>query len=93
MGYRIDEHTKQGYPESDEYHKRRRAFEDYLLETGLDWVEVCYGTDDGFARIVADAWDTENPIICPGCQGTRLQPGRSEKECDRCEGTGFITED
>lgn len=31
----------------------------------------------------------KSPKVCPDCQGTGIQAGRREKECDRCEGSGY----
>lgn len=81
--------SKENYPESVAYHVARKLFVEYLKDTSCDWVEVWYGTDEGMARISADAWDTESAQICPDCEGTGIQRGRKEKECDRCEGSGY----
>ena len=55
--------SKEGWNESDEGNKRRRAFRAWLNEqryadgsSSLEWFEAAYGHDDDGVEIVASVW-------------------------------------
>lgn len=48
----IPDGSKDGWETSNKADDFRDKFKDYLRVTSLDWIEVCFGGDDGDTKIV-----------------------------------------